>query len=323
MNMLCSITNPNFKALDCTIRDGGLVNDHYFSVDFVKAVYRANLAAGVDYMEIGYKNSDRLFSRDSNGAWKFCDEDDICSVVGSDPDPSMKLSCMIDAAKSDWKTAVHPKEHSPLSVIRVAFYEYQLEEAIAMIEDAYNKGYEVSANLMAVTTVEEKRLDEVLKAICKTPTDVVVIVDSFGSMTPKHTEYLTQKYMAYASEFDKEVGIHAHNNMQLALCNTLVAASNGATRLDVSLGGLGRGAGNCSSEMLLAMMNPNNYNLRPLFECLEKEFVPLHQQIEWGPTPEYILTAINNVHPRSAIKARKSEETRDKYTLLYDQLEQN
>lgn len=323
MNSLWSICNPNYKVLDCTIRDGGLVNDHYFTLEFVQAVYKANVAAGVEYMEIGYKNSDRLFSRDANGAWKFCDEKDIIAAVGEAPSPKTKLSCMIDAAKSDWKTAVLPKSQSPLSMIRVAFYEYQLDEAIQMIEDAYEKGYEVSANLMAVTTVEETRLDQVLQAVCKTPAQVVVIVDSFGSLSPKHTKYLSQKYIAFASEAGKEVGMHAHNNMQLGLANTIVAAECGVTRLDASIGGLGRGAGNCSSELLLSILNPQNYKLRPLYECLEKDFVPLRQQIEWGPYEEFALTAINNVHPRSAIGARKDMETRDKYTQLFDKLAGN
>ena len=320
MNSIWGVNDQRITPLDCTIRDGGLVNDHYFSVEFVKAVYEANVAAGVNYMEIGYKNSDRIFSRDANGAWKFCDEKDIRAAVGDNPTPSTKLACMIDAAKSDWKTSVLPKSESVLSLIRVAFYDYQVDEAIEMIEDAHEKGYEVSANLMAVTVVEEKKLDEILERVCKTPAEVVVIVDSFGSLTPFQTEYLTKKYVAYASAAGKEVGVHLHNNMQLAFANTLLAAQHGATRLDCSLGGLGRGAGNCPSELLLSVLNPENYKLRPLFECLEKEFVPLQQKIEWGPYHEYMLTAQSNVHPRAAIAHRKSPETRDKYTLLYDKL---
>lgn len=320
MSSIWGINEPKIKTLDCTIRDGGLVNDHYFSVEFVKAVYEANVAAGVDYMEIGYKNSDRVFSRDFNGVWKYCDEQDMRAVVGDNSDAATKLACMIDAGKSDWKTSVLPKSQSPLSLVRVAFYDYQLDEAIEMIEDAYNKGYEVSANLMAVTVVEEKKLDSILERICKTPAEVIVIVDSFGSLTPLQTEYLTKKYVSYAEAVGKEVGMHAHNNLQLAFANTVIAAQFGATRLDASLGGLGRGAGNCPSELLLAVVNPDNYRLRPLFECLEKEFVPLQQEIEWGPYHEYMLTAQNNVHPRAAIAHRKSAETRDKYTLLFDKL---
>lgn len=320
MNPLWGLDNKQIQTLDCTVRDGGLVNDHKFTYEFVKAVYEASVAAGVEYMEVGYKNSDRLFPRDQNGPWKFCDEDDIRRIVGDHPSPTTKLACMIDAGKSDWKTAVLPKSKSPLSMIRVAYYEYQLDEAVEMIEDAYEKGYEVSANLMAVTTIEEKALDRALERIAKTPASVIVIVDSFGTLTPPHTRYLVKKYMDCAQEYGKEVGIHAHNNMQLAFANTFVAAEYGATRLDASIDGLGRGAGNCPMELLIPVIKSRKYNLRPIIECLEKQFVTLSKEIEWGPTPEYGFTAQNNVHPRAAIAARKSAEMRDKYTLLFDRL---
>ena len=136
MNPLWGLDNKQIQTLDCTVRDGGLVNDHKFTYEFVKAVYEASVSAGVEYMEVGYKNSDRLFPREQNGPWKFCDEDDIRRIVGEHPSPTTKLACMIDAGKSDWKTAVLPKNKSPLSMIRVAYYEYQLDEAVEMIEDA-------------------------------------------------------------------------------------------------------------------------------------------------------------------------------------------
>lgn len=320
MSALWGIDNPNVKILDCSVRDGGLVNDHRFDLDFVRAVYRACAAAGVDYMEVGYKNSARIFPRDSNGAWKYCDEDDLRAVVDDAPAPGLKLACMIDAEKSDWKTAVVPKEKSPLDLIRVAFYDYQVDEAVAMIDDAAQKGYEVCANLMAVTAVDESVIDRVLERLVETPTGTIVIVDSFGSLTPAQTEYLTQKYLNFAKATGKEVGMHAHNNMQLAFSNTLTAARCGATRLDASIGGLGRGAGNCPMELLLSVVNAKNYRLRPILECLETALIPLRREIEWGPLTEYMLTGQFNQHPRAAIAARKGAETRDRFLALYDRL---
>ena len=99
---------PELKVLDCTIRDGGLVNDHKFSDEFVKAVYEACVEAGVDYMEIGYKNSKELFPLDQFGPWKHCDEEDLRRVVGEN-NTSLKLSAMADAGKSNWKTEVLPR----------------------------------------------------------------------------------------------------------------------------------------------------------------------------------------------------------------------
>ncbi|MBR5626352.1 MAG: aldolase catalytic domain-containing protein, partial [Thermoguttaceae bacterium] len=238
------VSRPEIKVLDCTVRDGGLINNHQFDDAVVRAVYEACVAASIDYMEIGYKNSSRIFSVDENGYWKFCHEDDIRRIVDDNPS-EMKLACMIDAGKSDWKTDVLPKDKSVLDLIRVAFYDYQIDEAVDMIQDAYQKGYEVSANLMAVTNVDEVNLDRVLEILIKTPASTIVVVDSYGALLPEQTKYLTKKYLRFAQLADKIVGIHAHNNQQLAFANSIEAIRNGAIRVDATIGGLGRGAGNC------------------------------------------------------------------------------
>ncbi|HOA53999.1 MAG TPA: hypothetical protein PKI05_17225, partial [Thermogutta sp.] len=145
---------PELKVLDCTIRDGGLVNDHHFSDEFVKGVYQTCVEAGIDYMEIGYKASKKVFQRDRFGAWKFCDEDDVRRIVGDNP-TSLKLAVMMDAGKSDWKTDLLPKDRSVVDMVRVAFYVHQTVEACEMIKAAHEKGYETSANLMAVSQATE------------------------------------------------------------------------------------------------------------------------------------------------------------------------
>ena len=130
---------PALKVLDCTIRDGGLCNDHAFEDGFAKAVYQACVDAGIDYMEMGYKSAKKLFARNAFGAWKFCDEDDLRRIVSDNPTP-LKLAVMVDAGKSDWRADVLPKKDSVLDLIRVAFYAHQLSEAVDMIKDAYDKG---------------------------------------------------------------------------------------------------------------------------------------------------------------------------------------
>ena len=111
------------KVLDCTVRDGGLVNAHQLSDEFVGAVYRACIDAGIDYMEIGYKNSTAQFPKDTYGPWRHCDEEDMRRVVGDhDADATgLKLCAMADAGgKSDWKRQIIPAKDSVLSMIRVA-----------------------------------------------------------------------------------------------------------------------------------------------------------------------------------------------------------
>ncbi len=94
---------PEIKVLDCTIRDGGLMNNHQFDDSLVKAVYETCVEAGIDYMEIGYKASKRIFARDQYGDWKYCDEDDVRRIVGENA-TSLKLAAMADAGKTDYKT---------------------------------------------------------------------------------------------------------------------------------------------------------------------------------------------------------------------------
>ena len=145
-----------------------MCNDHGFEDGFVRAVYQACVDAGVDYMELGYKAAKKLFARDAFGAWKFCDEADLRRITADNPTP-LKLAAMVDAGKSDWRTDVLPKKDSVLDLIRVAFYVHQVSEAVDMIQDAFQKGYEVSANLMAISTVKEQEIDQVLDVLAETP----------------------------------------------------------------------------------------------------------------------------------------------------------
>ena len=309
---------PELKVLDCTIRDGGLVNDHHFDDDFVKAVYTACAEAGIDYMELGYKNSKKLFPKSDFGPWKHCDEEDIRRIVGENDTP-LKLTVMCDAGKSDWKTDVLPAEDSVLDMVRVAFYCHQVSEAVDMIHDATEKGYEVSANLMAVSTATENEIDQVLEVLAGTPAQVVVVVDSFGSLYAEQIEILVKKYLEFGKETNKEVGVHAHNNQQLAFANTIEGIIHGANRLDASMMGLGRGAGNCPMELLIGFLRNPKFKIRPIYQVLQDRLLPLSREVEWGPLVQYNITGQLNEHPRDAIAARKGDQ-RDDYVVFYDQL---
>ena len=310
---------PELKVLDCTIRDGGLINDHAFDDGFVKAVYDACVAAGIDYMEIGYKNSKKLFAKDAFGAWRHCDEDDIRRIVGEN-NTDLKLAAMADASKSDWHTDILPKERSVLNCIRVAFYVHQVSEAVDMIKDAVNKGYEATANLMAVSTAQEAEVDQAMEVLAETPASTLIVVDSFGSLYAEQIERLVKKYMDFGRATGKQVGIHAHNNQQLAFANTIEAIIHGANLVDASLAGLGRGAGNCPMELLIGFLRNPKFNIRPIYKVLQETLLPMRRQIEWGPCPQYHMTGQYNQHPREAMAARGDESRRDDYVGFYDRL---
>jgi 4-hydroxy 2-oxovalerate aldolase len=309
---------PHLKVLDCTIRDGGLVNDHMFEDGFVRAMYETCTQAGVDYMEIGYKASKKLFARDKFGAWKYCDEDDVRRIVDGNESP-LKLAAMADAEKSDWRTDILPKEKSILDAIRVAFYAKQVSEAVDMIKDAHQKGYEVTANLMAVSRNTEQEVEQVLELLAETPVSTLVVVDSFGSMYAEQVELLVKKYLKFAKETGKEVGIHAHNNQQLAFANSIEAIIHGAERVDATMGGLGRGAGNCPMELLIGFLRNPKFKIRPIYAFLQNHIEPLRKKVEWGPYVQYNITGQLNQHPRSAIAARSSDQ-RENYVDFYDKL---
>jgi 4-hydroxy 2-oxovalerate aldolase len=261
-------------------------------------------------MEIGYINSRRIFSPVEHGAWKFCKEDDIRRIVGENDAP-LKLSAMADAGKSDYHEDILPYDQSVLDMIRVAAYIHQIPLALDMIKDAHDKGYETTINLMAVSVVSERELDEALELLANSEVGTLYIVDSFGALYSEQTQLLLEKYLNYAKSSGKQVGMHAHNNQQLAFANTIEAIIKGANMLDASMAGLGRGAGNCPIELLVGFLHNPKFRLRPILHCIQQYIEPLRGKLMWGFDTPYMITGLLNQHPRAAIKFNASEDRGD------------
>jgi 4-hydroxy 2-oxovalerate aldolase len=312
---------PELKVLDCTIRDGGLINNHQFNDELVRAVYETCVAAGIDAMEVGYKNSARLFPKEKFGPWRHCDEADLNRVLGDhDAEKTgLKLCVMADAGKSDYKEQVVPCDQSVLDIIRVAFYAHQVSEAVEMIHYFDELGYETCANLMAVSNIDDVEIDTVLKTIAPTPAGVMVIVDSFGYLYREQIDRLYKKYATAMEGTGKEIGIHAHNNQQLAFANTIEAIILGSNRADGTMAGLGRGAGNCPMELLLGFLRNPKFDLRPIIRLLQDHIIPLRETVEWGPLIPFNITGQMNRHPRAAIEYRSGDD-KDDFVKFYDQI---
>ncbi len=306
----------DLRILDCTIRDGGLVNKFHFTDDFVRGVYETCGASGVDYFEIGKNNSPTLMSEDEFGAWNFCKEEDIRRIVGEN-NTDMKIAVMSDIGRTV-KDELLPKADSVVDMVRIAAYAHQIPEAIELIEDAHAKGYETTINIMAISKLFESDLDEVLETVSKTPVDVIYVVDSFGSFYPEQIRKLTEKYLKIAEETGKKVGIHAHNNMQLAYANTIESMVYGTSFLDATISGLGRGAGNCPLELLIGFLKNPKYKIQPLLKFIQDEIVPLEKELDWGYSIPYMITGQLNEHPRSAMKARAEGDTQ--FVKFYNSL---
>jgi 4-hydroxy 2-oxovalerate aldolase len=313
---------PALTVLDCTIRDGGLVNDSHFTDAVVRAVYDACVEAGIDYMEIGYKNSPQQFPTDRYGPWRHCEEEDLRRVVGdhSAAETGLKLAAMADAGgKSDWKHQIIPAADSVLDVIRVACYVHQISEAMDMLAHCHAMGYETTLNIMAISIVNDNEIDQALEVAVTSPAAAVVVVDSFGNLYREQIDHLVKKYMNALEGTGKQVGIHAHNNLQLAFANTIEAIILGANRADCTMMGMGRGAGNCPTEILLGFLRNPKFKLRPVLKLIQEQILPLRQEYDWGPSIPYHITGQMNRHPREAIAFRGGEHP-DDYVAFYDQV---
>jgi len=304
------------KVLDCTIRDGGLINNHQFELRFVQAVYKAISEAGVDYMEIGYKNSAKLFSPQEYGRWKFCSDDDIKKVTEG-VESETKISVMVDVDRVEIDDIL-PRKDSPVDMIRVASYVKDIDKAIFLVNHFADKGYETTVNIMAISKTLDNELNEALHQLeeeCKA--NVIYIVDSFGALYQESTEFLIKKAKGILKT--KEVGIHGHNNQQLAFSNTIEAIIHDANFVDATVYGLGRAAGNCPLELLLGFLKNPKFDIRPILDLISKEFIPLREKMEWGYIIPYAITGILDEHPRSAIALRESDK-KENYREFYESL---
>lgn len=297
----------DIKVIDCTVRDGGLMNKWKFGDDFVRSVYNACVEGGIDYMEIGYKTSEKYFSKEEYGPWKFCEEKDVRRIVGENK-TNTKISVMVDIGRVEMEN-IPPKTKSVIDMVRVATYVHQMDKAIHMAEQCIDKGYEATINLMAVSKVNERDLDEALSDVAKSKVSIFYVVDSFGSLYCEQIELLAKKYLEMLK--GKSIGIHAHNNMQLAFSNTITAAIHGCNMLDATLLGLGRGAGNCPIEILIAFLKNPKYRLLPLFQAIQDYILPLQKEIHWGYHIPYLVTGSMNEHPKEAMAWMDSENKND------------
>ena len=309
---------PDIRVVDATLRDGGLVNNFQFTDEFVKKLYETNRKAGVDYLEFGYKASKDMFDVTKFGKWKFCNDEDIRAIVG-DNDSDLKLAVMADVGRCNYQRDIVDRQESPIDLIRVATYLSTIPAAVDMIEDAVKKGYEVTCNIMAISNAQEEYLKTALQILGESPVDVIYIVDSYGALYPEQIERIVDIYAEFAAKYNKKIGIHAHNNQQLAFANTIEAVGDGVDWLDATYLGMGRGAGNCAMELLLGLLRNPKYQLFPVIQFVENYMKKLQEEgTVWGYDLQYLMTGILNQHPRTAIAF--TNEKRKDYSDYYKEL---
>jgi len=223
---------------------------------------------------------------------------------------------MADIGRIDYDDIPEASDSS-LSLVRVACYIHQVDAAIELAHHCMDKGYEATINLMAVSTVGGRDLDEGLDDLAKSRVPVIYVVDSFGAFYSEDVDHLVKRYSERLP--GKTIGIHAHNNQQLAFSNTIAAIIAGANYLDGTMYGMGRGAGNCPLELLVSFLKNPKFDVRPILAAIESEVLPWREKIDWGYFVPYMVTGIRNRHPRAAMAAMDSDR-KNELTAFYDEL---
>jgi 4-hydroxy 2-oxovalerate aldolase len=172
---------------------------------------------------------------------------------------------------------------------------------------------------MAVSKARTEDITAALETLGKTPVKAFYIVDSYGSLYPEESRRLAELYCEIADKYNKAVGIHAHNNQQLAFANTIEAMTQGVSFLDGTVDSMGRGAGNCALELLLGFLKNPKYKVEPIVKIIEDHMTKLRAEgVKWGYDIPYMLTGQFNTHPRPAISFIKND--RKDYSTFVNEL---
>lgn len=288
---------PNYQILDCTIRDGGYLNDWYFDKQLVREVYRALSKSGVDFIEIGFRGTEKYFDKDSYGLWRFSEEEVIREVTANIK--GAKLALMADFGKVGLDDFCNADE-SAVGMVRVAAHKDKAGDAIALLEKIREKGYLVSLNAMGYANYSEAERKELIKAVRQSELDYVYVADSYASMFPDQIRSTFEPLLEISHI---KVGFHPHNNLQMAFANSLEAINCGVHIIDSTIYGMGRAAGNLPTEILISYMekkNPDKYNSVPVLNIIDRYFVGLKEQDKWGYQLPYMLSSMFQCHPNYA-----------------------
>ena len=288
------------QILDCTLRDGGYYTNWDFSEELVNRYLQAIACAGVNICEIGFRS---LSNKTYRGPLAFSTDEYLSTL--SIPSPLI-LGVMINACElceaNHWEDVINTlfpskAQESKVSLVRIATHYHESRVCIEACQALKDKGYQVGINLMQISDRTEEEIKSFTKSARGSSADVLYFADSMGSMTSLELE----KVFSYmSSEWQGEIGIHMHDNTSTALANSMAGKKIGASWIDATITGMGRGAGNTKLEEFIVSSGrylENNNSLVPLMNLIKDHFNPLKSKYKWGSNPFYYIAAINSIHP--------------------------
>jgi len=286
--------------LDCTLRDGGYYNAWDFSRELIVDYLEAVAQAGVDVVEIGFRSLD---ARGFKGACAYSRDDFIRDLPIPD---SLRIGVMVNA--SDLLAADDPcsalthlfpvaAQDSPVSLVRIACHTHEVSGAKPAVRWLVEQGYQVGLNLMQIADRSSEDIAALAAQVADSGVSVLYFADSTGGLSPSQTVTIVE---ALRREWPGPLGVHAHDNMGMALQNSLAAMNAGVEWVDSTVTGMGRGPGNTRTEDLcieLASLRSTSANLVPLMKLIRQRFQPMKSQYGWGTNPYYYLSGKYGIHP--------------------------
>jgi len=296
------------SILDCTMRDGGYINDWRFNEEFLEKFSGVVCENSIEYVEIGFINKTNKYRGKLVGGSRILTKELINERKSMITDS--KLVVMADY--SDINMELLTEGDLPVDLVRIAFHKTDLEAALEICRDVKQLGYRVSVNAMAITNYSESELEYLFDFVNKCTLDVLYVADSYGSLHQTDV-------MNYLKEFDAKlnsgiaIGFHLHNNMNNAYGNYERIASmahnfkNREIIVDSTMYGMGRGAGNLQTELVL--LNHRNLQLEGLVDLLEfiQNYIkPIYESThnKWGYDLDYLLSGHLCIHPNYVAKMR-------------------
>lgn len=291
------------KVLDVTLRDGGCVNNFNFGNSYIKKILAAQEAAGIDIIELGYIDEK---NGSENGRTQYIDETVIVRSVLHEKKPGTIYVAMIDYGKFD-VDRLNPRTDMGIDGIRMAFHKKNYRDVIPFARRIMKKGYQIYIQPMLTFRYSDAELLDLITLVNRELPDASAfyIVDSFGEMRPND---LTRVLSLIDHNLidSMAIGLHSHNNLQMSYsnaCTMLQFTTNRCLILDSSIMGMGKGAGNLNTELLVEHLNyfyNKNYHIAPLLAVIDNVINQIHNEFYWGYAVEYYLSSIHHCTPSYA-----------------------
>ena len=288
----------DIKLLDCTLRDGGYVNDWEFGRDNIVNIFERLVSAGVDIIEVGFLDERRPF--DPNRSI-FPDTESANKIYGRLDKGNAMVVAMIDYGTCGIEH-LQPASETCLDGIRVIFKNFKKEKAIAFCKEVKALGYKVFAQAVSITSYTDRELLDLVDLVNDLEPEALSIVDTYGLMHEDHVQHYFE-LMDYNLKPGIKIGYHAHNNFQLAYSNSIELLRVPPRRtivIDGSLHGMGKSAGNLPIELMSMYLNGNygkSFDISQLLEAIDMNIMPFYRKTPWGYKMFYYIAASHQCHP--------------------------